>query len=129
MTETSDTAIRRRAWARRRVQPIVAALFVVALACLALSAVWAYTVYRVRVELDVLRTLIDTHIRERVVQDAAWRKEFQQIYDTLYAAPDTTPPVERKPSQVELWQRNRDKAISDRLRALEQWRLREETRR
>src|SRR5262245_37284079 len=92
-----------------------------------LAVLWAYTLYHVRVEMNVLRTNFETHVTTRTVKDEAWRAEFDNIYRTLYAPPDTPTPTAppappRKPSTVEIWQLNRDKAISDRLAALEKWR-------
>jgi hypothetical protein len=100
---------------------IVASLFVAALTFFLL---WAWAVYKLRVEFQVLRHEYTAHLTDREGKDQAWRAEFDNIYRTLYSPPEPT----RRPSAVELWQINRDKELRDRIRALEQWRQRESSR-
>jgi hypothetical protein len=114
-----------RPWRRRLRDPLFllfGALSVITL--LALSA-WAYTLYRLRVEVGLLRIEMGAHERERQVKDEAWRAEFDTIYRTLYSAPDAPVPEPlRRPSAVELWQKTRDAELRNRIRVLEQWRMR-----
>ena len=106
---------------------LVAFLVVLVVANIGFAGLCVYTLYRVRLEVDLLQLAVEAHVKERQVKDEAWRAEFDTIYRTLYAAPDTTPAAApRKPSAVEVWQVNRDKELRDRIRALEQWRQRAE---
>lgn len=75
--------------------------------------------YRLETDLAILRQQITDQTKE--LADA--RKEAQKALDdmavTVYG-PLTT--LKRRPSSVEIWQRNRDKELRDRIHRLEQWR-------
>lgn len=106
------------------------ALVALALAILVFFIVYAF---KTRRELEVLRTQYDTHVREKAVLDKVIQEQLDAFYRTLYTDPDLkkaleppakTPAGVRQPSYVELWQRNRDKELRDRINRLELWRLR-----
>src|SRR5262249_49463713 len=103
--------------------PFVALLVVLGATTALFIALWVYTLYRVQRETTLLRLAVEAHQADRVKLDEAIRQELDTIYRTLYAPPETEP---RQPSTVELWQRNRDKELRDRIARLEQWRLRME---
>src|SRR5262249_20812611 len=109
---------RRRALAN---DPVAAMLGVFFVTTLLFIVLWADAVYRVRRAVALLRVELATHERNRLALDASVRAELDRIYQTLYAPVDTPPPqdVPRQPSSVELWQRNRDKELRDRLTRLE----------
>src|SRR5262249_61109468 len=87
----------------------------------------AAVIYRVRRYIALLLVHLAAHEQDRSAVDASVRAELDRIYQTLYAPVDTPAATEpRQPSSVELWQRNRDKELRDRLMRLEQWRLRME---
>lgn len=115
---------RRRALAN---DPVAAMLGVCLLTTLVFIVLWADAVYRVRRDIALLRVQFAAHEHDRSAVDASVRAELDRIYQTLYAPVDTPAATEpRQPSSVELWQRNRDKELRDRLMRLEQWRLRME---
>jgi hypothetical protein len=87
---------------------------------------WVFALYRVQVEVRVMKSVYESHIKERAVKDEAWRAEFDNIYKTLYSPPETIAvptDSQRRPSAVELWQVNRDKELRARIQQLERWRL------
>jgi len=107
--------------------PLVGTLVIFIAAALLFFVLWIYAVYQIRQDIAILRNQFRAHEADRGTKDAAFRAELDTIYRTLYAPPDVTVP-DRQPSQVELWQRNRDKELRDRINRLEQWRMREEKR-
>lgn len=113
-----------RPWRRRMHDPLFVLFGVLTTICLVTLAVWGYTLYRIRVELNLVRIELAAYLKERAIKDEAWRAEFDTIYRTLYAPPTDIATATRRPSTVELWQQNRDAALQKRLRELEQWRYR-----
>lgn len=89
--------------------------------------------YRNRVKFELFQREWDSHAQAVKVFEAGIRNEVDGMYRTLYTDPDlkadvTVPPTPpREPSSVEIWQRNRDKELRDRIGRLEQWRLRVQT--
>jgi hypothetical protein len=97
---------------------------------LAALIVCAVQGYRNRVKFELFQREWNAHANANKLYEESLRREIDGMYRTLYTDPDkvvpvTTPPVPtRTPSSVELWQRNRDKELRDRIGRLEQWRLR-----
>lgn len=116
--------------ARRRTREAWVRLIPWAVGVILAASVAAHTVLRLRVTYDVQREIAALRMeiaeRDRVAADV--RREYGGRLDlierNLYgdvaaalAAPPTT-------STVELWQRNRDRELRDRIQRLEEWRLR-----
>lgn len=102
---------------------VIGSLWVLAFA---LVAFWVWWTYKTRVEMEILKRTLDTHLSERVVTDKAMQEQLDAFYRTLYTDPEAkakTPAPIRQPSTVELWQRNRDKELRDRILRMERWRL------
>lgn len=85
--------------------------------------------YRNRVKYELFQLEWAAHAQAVKQFEESLRAEVDGMYRTLYSDPDkvvvTVPPLPpRTPSAVELWQRNRDKEIRERILKLEQWRYR-----
>jgi len=114
----------RARWRRRLRDPLTLSFTAMIGVLLTLIVVLSTRLYGLRREVTLLRIAIDSQQRDREVWRESVRQELDTIYRTLYSPPDL--PAPRQPSQVELWQRNRDKELRDRLSRLEQWRMRQE---
>jgi hypothetical protein len=79
-------------------------------------------IYENKAQIDVLQERAHSDAATRTKIDQAIRAELDDIYKTIYTAPDP----KRPPTGIELWQKNRDKELRDRLARLEQWRFRAE---
>ena len=122
--DPSDSSVLRvvRRVRRRAADPLVVVLLLLGAVCAVVGSLWIYTVYRVKVDVELLRNALEAHVADRQRTDAKWRAEFDTIYRTLYSPPTPTEPT-RKPSAVETWQVNRDKELRARIQRLEEWRL------
>lgn len=124
LRESSLRRIRRQM--RRRafiVDPLVALVAILLLTAFLFVSLWARVIYVVRRDERLLQLDIAAYRKDRAAKDAAIRAELDNIYRTLYSPPEVPTPQPRQPSQVELWQRNRDKELRDRITRLERWRL------
>jgi len=113
-------------WKRRLRDPLTISFTVTCGLLFVLTVMLAVRLYSLRREVTLLRIEQEATERERQVWRNSVRKELDTIYQTLYSPPEAVTPLPRTPSQVELWQRNRDKELRDRIARLEQWRLRQE---
>jgi hypothetical protein len=121
--ERLSRQVRRRALSR---DPLVAMVAILLATTLLFIGLWAWVLYGVRRDAKLLQLDIAAYRKDRAAKDEAIRAELDTIYRTLYSSPETVTPQPRQPSQVELWQRTRDKELRDRILRLEQWRLRQE---
>jgi hypothetical protein len=99
----------------------------------AMLGYWMWYSYKTRVEVEMVKTRVATLNREFDVAYKSVQDQLDTFYRTLYTEVEqkpVTPPAKpvppRQPSTVELWQRNRDKELRDRIRVMEQWRQRME---
>src|SRR5262245_56861694 len=105
-------------WKRKLTDPLTIAFTVACLLLLGLVVMNALRVYSLRRELILLRIECEASVREREVWRGSVRTELDKVYQTLYTPPEVATPQLRQPSQVELWQRNRDKELRDRISRL-----------
>lgn len=119
MTEDANTVlarkVRRRALAR---DPLIALLVILFASTMLFIGLWAYALFQIQREAHLTSLTLDAEQKERAKKDEEIRKELDLIYSTLYA-PLETPTQQRQPSTVELWQRNRDAELRNRINALE----------
>jgi hypothetical protein len=106
--------------------PFVAMIAILLATTLLFIGLWAWVLYGVRRDARLLQLDIAAYRKDRAAKEDAIRAELDTIYRTLYSSPEVATTQPRQPSQVELWQRNRDKELRDRIMRLEQWRLRQE---
>jgi len=113
-------------WKRRLTDPLTIAFTITCLMLATMVVLLFSRLYTLRREVTLVRIEFEAWQRERDVWRNGVRRELDTIYQTLYSPPDTPATLPRQPSQVELWQRTRDKELRDRINRLEQWRLRQE---
>jgi hypothetical protein len=118
--ESGIRQLRRRAF---MVDPLVALIVILLLTTLLFIGLWARVIYVVKRDAHLMQLDIAAYRKDRAAKDTAIRVELDNIYRTLYSPPEIATPQPRQPSQVELWQRNRDKELRDRINRLERWRL------
>lgn len=114
-------------WRRKLTDPLTVAFTVAWVVVAIVLVMWGGMLFRLRREMTLLRIDYSAHLKDRAEKDDAVRAELDTIYRTLYSPPEAAPAdATRQPSTVELWQRNRDKELRDRINRLEQWRLKME---
>ena len=113
-------------WKRKLTDPLTLAFTVAWVLVAIVLGMWGGLLFQNRRELTLLRIEYDTHLKNRTDRDDAIRAELDTIYRTLYSPPDL--PAPRQPSQVELWQQNRDKELRERIQRLEAWRMKQDGR-
>lgn len=107
---------------RLRAALVLALVFVAGL-CLIFAALMIINqIYENKAQIGILQERAYSEAATRTKIDQAIRAELDDIYKTIYTAPDP----KRPPTGIELWQKNRDKELRDRLTRLEQWRFRAE---
>jgi hypothetical protein len=114
------------------------------LLALALALYFVVYAWRTRREVEVLKTQVETEKRTQAAIAQSVQDQLDTFYRTLYTDPDVkdlqaeadvaaakvkaaadvaAKKLLRQPSVVELWQRNRDKELRDRIMRVERWRL------
>lgn len=103
----------------------LAAMIIFALVCvLTYLSSRTRATYRNSTELAMLRQEIQTLRQARETDLVVLRGELDDIERTLYAQPTTPTQMTRRPSSLEQWQINQYREMSQRITALERWRLR-----
>ena len=107
----------------RRFGWLIALTFVVIIVTALLFAL-TKMVYRINANQVGIMLKLDNLVKDKAAKDVEVRTALDDIYRTLYAAPAENPKSAdtRRPSAVELWQRNRDQELRNRILRLERWR-------
>ena len=113
----------------RSVSDVVKATVIVALFGITVTfgLVTRITLYRVSVELDLLRDRFDAHVATQKDTAGTVNDRLIALEKVVYASPSTStaePP--RKPVALEQWIMNADNEMRARIKALEEWRMRQE---
>jgi|SRR5262245_28336452 len=115
-------------WKRRLRDPLTISFTLACLLLATMVVLLTVRLYTIRREVALLAIAIETEQRERETWRGSVRDELDGLYRTVYQpvdAPENASKA-RQPSSVELWQKNRDAELRNRIRVLEQWRARQE---